>query len=186
MNYLKELADKIHANAINKGFWNTELSNEHCLCLVVSELMEAVEADRKQKYADVESFKKDMDIFTPEDSPYTFEHLFNIYIKDSISDEIADAFIRLLDLAGARHLELHVADIPDEQCKSLATDYSFTENLYYLIGTLTKCDEIKLKIEEAMYHIINTCKAMEIDLLWHVELKMKYNELRPYLHGKQY
>ena len=46
---LNELRDKAYRNAVTHGFHNKELSNEHCLCLVISELMEAVEADRKGK-----------------------------------------------------------------------------------------------------------------------------------------
>ena len=44
---LNELRDKAYRNAVTHGFHDEELSNEHCLCLVISELMEAVEADRK-------------------------------------------------------------------------------------------------------------------------------------------
>lgn len=181
MNYLKELADKIHANSVNKGFWNTELSNEHCLCLVVSELIEAVEADRKQKYADVESFKKDMNIYTPEDSPYTFEHLFYIYIKDSLQDEIADAYIRLLDLVGARKIEI------DFDYKYPKFKGTFTENIFRIITSLTNYKwNVSERINYALMGIESLAKSMNIDLIYHVELKMKYNELRPYLHGKQY
>ena len=61
MNYLKELADKIHENSVNKGFWNTELSDEHCLCLVVSELMESVEADRKGRFHYYKKFNKELE-----------------------------------------------------------------------------------------------------------------------------
>ena len=181
MNYLKELANKIHANSVNKGFWENNPSNEHFLCLVVSELMEAVEADRKQKYADVESFKKDMDTFTPEDSPYTFEHLFNIYIKDSISDEIADAYIRLLDLVGSRNIELNF------KYKYPKFKGTFTENIFRIITSMTNYNwGTSERINYALMSIESLAKSMNIDLIYHVELKMKYNEFRPYLHGKQY
>ena len=43
---LNELRDKAYRNAVTHGFHDEELSNEHCLCLVISELMEAVKADR--------------------------------------------------------------------------------------------------------------------------------------------
>ena len=46
---LNELRDKAYKNACEHGFHDQELSNEHCLCLIISELMEAVEADRKGK-----------------------------------------------------------------------------------------------------------------------------------------
>lgn len=49
MNYinLNELRNRAYKTACEHGFHDKELSNEHLLCLVISELMEAVEADRK-------------------------------------------------------------------------------------------------------------------------------------------
>lgn len=41
---LNELRDRAYKTACDHGFHDEELSNEHCLCLVISELMEAVEA----------------------------------------------------------------------------------------------------------------------------------------------
>ena len=49
LNILRDQAYKI---ACDHGFHDKELSNEHFLCLVISELMEAVEADRKGKRFD--------------------------------------------------------------------------------------------------------------------------------------
>lgn len=43
---LNTLRDRAYKTACEHGFHEQELSNEHCLCLVISELMEAVEADR--------------------------------------------------------------------------------------------------------------------------------------------
>ena len=45
-----ELKDKAHSNAVKHGFWEGKPSDKHFLCLVISELMEAVEADRKGRY----------------------------------------------------------------------------------------------------------------------------------------
>lgn len=44
---LNELRNRAYKTACEHGFHDKELSNEHCLCLIVGELMEAVEADRK-------------------------------------------------------------------------------------------------------------------------------------------
>lgn len=44
---LNELRDKAYRIACDHGFHDKELSNEHCLMLVITELSEAVEADRK-------------------------------------------------------------------------------------------------------------------------------------------
>ena len=46
-----EFAYKAHENAKEKVFWQERLSNEHCLMLVITEIAEVVEADRKDERA---------------------------------------------------------------------------------------------------------------------------------------
>lgn len=53
---LNELRDKAYKTACEHGFHDQELSNNHFLCLVISELMEAVEADRKGRRANVDRY----------------------------------------------------------------------------------------------------------------------------------
>ncbi len=63
--------------------------------LVVSELSEALEAHRKDRFANWEQFRQDiMDGVEKDDA-------FRNNIKDTFEDEIADAMIRLFDLSGA-------------------------------------------------------------------------------------
>ena len=40
---LNELRNRAYKTACEHGFHDKELSNEHCLCLIVGELMEAVD-----------------------------------------------------------------------------------------------------------------------------------------------
>ena len=119
---LNELRDKVHENAIAHGFYDDANVNiPEKLMLIVSELGEAMEAYRKEHYADWEGYKNLLNKNIEYESG-AFERL----IKDSYEDEISDTIIRLLDL----------------------------------------------------------CGYMNIDIDRHVELKMKYNESRPYKHGK--
>ena len=53
---LNELKYKAYHCAVTHGWHEDNLSDEHFLCLVISELMEAVEADRKGSHADFEAF----------------------------------------------------------------------------------------------------------------------------------
>lgn len=54
---LNNLRDSAYKNAVAHGWHEENLSNEHFLCLVISELMEAVQADRKKKrHPDIETF----------------------------------------------------------------------------------------------------------------------------------
>lgn len=52
---LSKLRDKAYKCAVVHGWHEENLSDEHFLCLVISELMEAVEADRKGRHADTKS-----------------------------------------------------------------------------------------------------------------------------------
>ena len=54
---LNELKDRAYKNAVAHGWHEENLSNEHFLCLVISELMEAVEADRSEKHANRDIFE---------------------------------------------------------------------------------------------------------------------------------
>ena len=58
MKNLNDLRDKAYQCAVVHGWHEHEYSNEHFLCLVISELMEAVEADWKGSHADFEAFNK--------------------------------------------------------------------------------------------------------------------------------
>ena len=56
---LNELRNIAYKTACEHGFHDKELSDEHYLCLIVGELMKAVEADRKGRFAKVPVDKKD-------------------------------------------------------------------------------------------------------------------------------
>ena len=189
---LNELRDRAYKTACNHGFHDEELSNEHCLCLVISELMEAVEADRNNKYADRKSFK---DYYEDEEPHYNadFKYSFEKYIKDTISDELSEAVIRLLDLAGLRGISLELAngDIDDciEDMAEAYKDETFTESIYSISTLPVRYDGIfdfSITVNDMILSIFGLAKHLDIDLLWHIEQKIRYNELRPMLNGKKY
>lgn len=104
---LNELAKRIHADQVEKGFYKDERQIGTLLMLIVSELSEALEADRKGRHVDLSMKHPVMDLVDLKDKK-TFEEL----VKDTFEDEIADAMIRLLDLCGylgidiEKHIEL--------------------------------------------------------------------------------
>ncbi|MFZ7121805.1 MAG: hypothetical protein ACOWWH_12765, partial [Eubacteriaceae bacterium] len=53
---LNDAASQVHAAAKNKGFWDSERETGTLLMLCVSELSEALEADRKNRLADIDGF----------------------------------------------------------------------------------------------------------------------------------
>lgn len=121
MEILNKIAQEVHQNAINKGFYDPPVELGTQLMLITSELSEALEADRHGRRALTDLFdeKLEGDKFMDE---------YETLIKGSFDEEAIDAIIRLFD----------------------------------------------------------TCASRAVDIDKHIRLKMKYNSLRPYKHGKKY
>ena len=90
-----QLAKEIHANNVAKGFYDKPKEKGTLLMLIVSELSEALESDRKDKRTPKGINVKDFDFSKKEDVEMFLEQ-----VKDTFEDEIADTFIRLFDLVG--------------------------------------------------------------------------------------
>lgn len=191
---LNSLRDRAYKTSCEHGFHDTELSNEHFLCLVISELMEAVEADRKSRHFDKEKHKigeytECQGWLTNEEK---FINVFNRYIKDTIEDELADAVIRLLDLCGLRKID--IKEFSEEEIDDLSESCNgetFTESIYAISTIPIRYEyEYGCSFEEQLNYmllaIFGLAKHLNMDLLWHVNQKMLYNELRPMLNGKRY
>lgn len=99
---LNELRDEIHKAAVDRGFYEEQKELGTLLMLIVGELGEALEADRKMRWADLKAYQEAGK--TPE--------AFREFVKDTVEDEIADTFIRTLDLCGALgiDIEAHVRE----------------------------------------------------------------------------
>lgn len=180
---LNELRDRAYQCACAHGFHNKELSDEHLLMLVITELSEAVEADRKGKVAQRMMF--DMNCDTPHEDPvhhwiFCFDH----FIKDTVPDELADAAIRLLDLAGLRKIDMNDRFII---AYVVSKKKSLTENCYLIIKDVVNYRySFEVCLNYAIRQIFELANFYNIDLEWHISQKMKYNELRPAMHEKKY
>lgn len=192
---LNELRDRAYKTACEHGFHDTKLSDEHFLCLVISELMEAVEAHRKGRLGKNCKSRFEMDYnrypaLVEEEK--RFKCSFEKNVKDSLPDELADACIRLLDLAGYKGIviEKFAEEIIYESTESCNGE-SFTESIYSIATIPVRYEyeydySFDKQLNSMLLGIIGLSNYMGIDLLWHIEQKMKYNELRPRMHGKSY
>lgn len=171
------LADKAHANAVAKGFYEHTPSIKGCRMLAISELSEAIEADRKGRRAVV---SEEIDDYVNE----AFVTDFNASIKDTVEDELADFVIRCLDYIGWRskacnweEIKISFDSIPQDEWREVE---GITEMAYYAT------ERIVTSVPYALELVLSYCHFAGIDIMRHVELKMRYNELRPRLHGKKY
>lgn len=106
---LNDAAKQIHEDAKRKGFWDSERETGTLLMLMVSELAEALEADRKNKHAKLEDFNLCQNINQANHTigAQDFDVVsFQDMIKDTFEDELADTVIRILDLCGARGIDI--------------------------------------------------------------------------------
>ena len=187
---ISDLVSNSYRVARQHGFHDDYHSPAHYMMLVLSEIGEMVEADRKNRHADIACFNTScMESWTT---------LFETWIKDTFEDEMADVLIRICDFCGSLNVLPYtndvMVDMSDEFAKFFG-DKSVCEQCFALSSMV-------LDIERASYDADDTemCKRLGstlsfifemanyhgIDLLWHVDRKMEYNESRPRRHGKAY
>ena len=182
----KELAMRAYNTAKKNGFHDKEYTLSHYTMLVLTELCEAVNAHRKGKFAECSCFN--LCIERPKvNSDAYWCYCFETFIKDTVQDELADAFIRILDLFGKYENELGVIDNEEANRflfaeESLDNIDEFTSQVMAVVLAITKEENPPL----AMKFLILIARHYDIDLFWFIEQKMKYNEMRPYKHGCAY
>lgn len=187
---LNRYAKYCHERSVAKGFWDVPHSVGHYLMLAFGELHEAIEADRLGKWIKL----------TPEQieelrglEGAAFAQAFLRMVKDTVGDEIADAVIRLLDLLGD-FIDRH--GLPEWKVNYGIDLYGedgippmLTDALVPIVTDLCIADE---KCDPT-FGFLNSIKSLEllcdhlgIDLMAHIDLKLKYNATRPAKHGKKY
>ena len=184
---LNRWAKVIHDNATSHGWHEEKHSPEHWLSLIMCEVAEAIEADRKGGYADTDKMKKEMDKIRAANVYYpntnfcsaAFSANYNSYIKSSVEEEFADIVIRLLDVSVELYGEFEYLTsyrkiVPSKKMNLAENLWFFVKNILYYYQP---------QISESIFFIYDLAEQLDIDLDQHIEWKMKYNESRPYKHG---
>lgn len=118
---IKEISKEIHEIAVEKGFYEEKRNVGEMLMLVVSELAKALEADRKGAYASNRDYManerdfigsyEDLRFYVTESGlnsslkPVSTSR-FEKHVKNTFEDELADAVIRILDIAEGLRIDL--------------------------------------------------------------------------------
>ena len=173
---LNKLAKEAYENAKAHGWHEEEHSDKHYLALILTEAAEAVQADRKGEHADVEAFEKNS--FSG-----GFQDIFARYIKSTVEEELSDIVIRCLDLARLRKIDLRNVNTIIGTIKGMK-EHGGLIDLYYVLSGIATCQEsTDGKIVHIIACVLSYCKFKGIEIEWFIEQKMKYNRLRPYMHG---
>ena len=175
---LNKLRDEAFEIAKAHGWHDEELPVETYLMLIITEIAEAVQADRKNLHADVEAFKKYDEIID-------FKENFERQIKNTVEEELADVVIRCLDLAGLKKIDFRYANILLSE-GAREVQVSFPKLMYMACEEITFHGyDLTERLNELVAGIIAYCNKKGIDIKFFIEQKMKYNRLREYKHGNK-
>lgn len=174
----------IHTISTNSGWRSTPRSYEHYALLVISEMCEAVNADRKDKHANLKQFE-DSNMYNLIDrhlggDAYIEEYkkLFETYMKDTYEDEFADICIRLLDMSDIFSMNLSFKENVE------LTGETLTEKMFHIVK-----DFASEKSEESLVRCFNQVIALFGDihtLITHIKYKIEYNRYNEATHHKKY
>ena len=177
------LCVRAYENAVKHGFHEEKYPDYHYIMLIVTQIAEAVNADRKGKYANRTMFENNFyrSITDPEGH---WIYCYETFIKDTVEDELADAAIRIFDYVGLKESHIDDSLFMEEEYLDLSKDlkgHSFTEIMFCIILSFGRKETANA--DSILYYLFAISYHLGIDLLWYIEQKMKYNEMRPYKHG---
>lgn len=180
---LKEIGRRAHENAKSKGFYDNPPSVEMRLLLIHSEISEACEAHRKSKFPTADP--KWILGFSESD----FLESFTRDIKSSFWDEIADVVIRCCDFAASEGQEITIEKDPVFEAFDAENIAATLNELHDQVSWASSMfgsghDEAAWGwIDNVVESCFKFARVHGIDLEAHIEAKMRYNSMRPPMHG---
>lgn len=191
---INEWVKKAYDNAVKHGWHEEEKSNAHWLMMVCTEVAEAVQADRKGNYMD-DLDKEGLKTVLAKDNGGLFNKYYSDTIEGKVESELADICIRVFDLMGVCNVEEKDGLTTFDYEVEYAKQHSFTENAILVTRTIVSCNlnsfiSVKTEMFCVLYKnilssVFEWAEALGIDLIQHINLKMRYNESREYHHGNK-
>ena len=185
---LAKLQQRIWEIATAHGWHEQPIPTAQYCGLIMTEMAEAIEADRNGKRANTEAMAELMRVQAESEEGLSdhwydmwYGEYYKMYVKGSIEEEFADVVIRVLDMAQEVHGDRMrwLGYYPWGQVYH--EDKSFIENAWYFIREVLNWGT--MNISDCVSFMFDWAQDLGIDLWQHIEWKMKYNELRPYKHG---
>ncbi len=201
---IPELIKEARQHVIDKGFSKPDNNIGELLMLIVSELGEALEAHRNNRFANWQVFQSiqnecefNLKSIPEEKLKFKKEEAFSLCIKDTFEDEIADVFIRLYSLSGLYIPENYygtLQDLCDRKCCSYPNGIeNIGQWLFSMTMQLGEISHMHYKkiiplgsIAIVLSNLKKGCEILNIDIEKHIAAKMAYNKTRPHKHGKEY
>lgn len=176
---LTELRDRAYRAACDKGFHDEQKPDAVYKMLIITEVAEAVQADRKELRVR-KDIKDRYKVFVI-DSEEPHQSFYKCEIAGKLEDELADIIIRMLDYCGMKY-EKEFPNIVNY--KNCFFQRSICETMYELVYRL--CGRDDRDIPSIIVGLMENLIRYGIDILWFVEMKMRYNETRERMHGRRY
>lgn len=187
---LNELAKAAYENAKAKGFYDKPVNFPERIALIHAELSEALEADRAGKRFEGGKYLG-LNITTDDAQKMQakyFKDWYGAVVKGTIEEELSDVVIRILDLAGHdKHEFTGDLDLAGFNPKvNTGTPGVLAASHYQVSRALMEWiieEEYWWNLETTLDYLWTLSQKLGIDLETHIRLKIRYNSIRPEMHG---
>ena len=177
---LTELRDRAYRTACDKGFHDEQKPDAVYKMLIITEIAEAVQADRKGRRV-TRKAREDYEQFMEAYNDISIT-MYESAISGTLEDELADIIIRMLDYCGMKEIGfdngIEYNDFPFNHFDFL--NKSFPE---VMLGFCKRAAASFFDMGFLLRIIFYYCESLGIDILWFVEMKMRYNEARERMPG---
>lgn len=188
---LKQFMTKAYENAKAKGFYKSDLDINQALMLIITEMGETIQAQRHNRHGSIEDYNKWLGV--------SEEQAYEESLEGTVESEFADIALRIISLLGWYDSQKTICLMNDIEIKKTIDfhkvefehgNYSLPDAMYLIITRMTyfpfSCSPAwmnTLRLQDILVQVFALAQVEGIDLVEHIELKMQYNESRPYLNG---